>query len=61
MVPDFIKNGLLEGAPLSLVKTFDSIKKIWERLNTAYGDTKSLLRKKTNIVDINSSWNLRYL
>lgn len=54
MVPDFIKNGLLEGAPLSLVKTFDSIKKIWERLNTAYGDTKLLLRKKKQILLIST-------
>ena len=46
MVSDFIKNSFLEGVPLSLVRNFDSIKKIWEMLNAAYGDTKLILGKK---------------
>ena len=46
MMPDLLKNNLLEGSALSLVKSMTSIEDIWKRLKGAYGDPKLLLKKK---------------
>ena len=45
-MPDILKNNLLEGGALSLVKHIRGIEEIWIRLKSAYGDAKLLLKKK---------------
>ena len=42
---DVLKNNHLEGAALSLVRSVDDIDEIWQRLKSAYGDPKLLLKK----------------
>ena len=46
MLPDLLKNNYLEDPALSIVKSVDDIKEIWDRLKSAYGDPKSMLTKK---------------
>ena len=46
MMPDLLKNNLLEGSALSMVKSMTDIEDIWKRLKGAYGDPKLLLKKK---------------
>ena len=46
MMPDILKNNLLEGSALSLVLQVQEIDKIWARLKAAYGNPKLLLKKK---------------
>ena len=48
LLPDLLKNNLLDGPALSLVKSVDDIDEIWARLKLAYGDSKLLLSKKLN-------------
>ena len=55
MLPDLLKNNLLKGSALSLVKTLDDIDTIWTRLKSAYGDTKLLLSKKLKSIIENES------
>ena len=45
MISDVLKNYHLEGAALSLVRSVDNIDEIWQRLKSAYGDPKLLLKK----------------
>ena len=45
MMPDILKNNLLEGSALSLIHSVNDIDKIWARLKAAYGDPKLLLKK----------------
>ena len=45
MMSDVLKNNYLEGAALSLVRSVDNIDEIWQRLKSAYGDPKLLLKK----------------
>ena len=56
---ELIKNNYLEGPALSLVNSLDDIEAIWERLKSAYGDTKFLLKKKLNEVDKINLWKYR--
>ena len=46
LLPDLLKNNLLEGSALALVKDVNDIDDIWKRLKEAYGDTKMMLAKK---------------
>ena len=46
MMPDLLKNNLLEGSGLSLVKSMTDIEDIWKRLKGVYGGPKLLLKKK---------------
>ena len=48
MLPDLLKNNLLKGSALTLVKSMNDIDQIWRTLKSAYGDTKLLLSKKTS-------------
>ena len=50
MMPDILKNNLLEGGALSLFKQIRNIEEIWIRLKSAYGDAKLLLKKKISKV-----------
>ena len=60
MMPDILKNNLLEGSALSLVRSVDDIDEIWARLKSAYGDPKLLLKRKiADIGKINYLWKLR--
>ena len=45
MMSDVLKNNHLEGAANLLVRKVDDIDEIWERLKSAYGDPKVLLKK----------------
>ena len=46
MLPDLLINNYLEDPALSLVKSVKDISEIWDRLKLAYGDPKSMLKKK---------------
>ena len=46
MMSDVLKNNQLEGAALSLAQSVDNYDEIWQRLKSAYGDPKLLLKKK---------------
>ena len=60
MMPDILKNNLLEGSALSLVKQVNDIDEIWIRLKSAYGDAKLLLKKKiSEIGKINQLWKIK--
>ena len=60
MMPDILKNNLLEGPALSLVHSVNDIDKIWARLKAAYGDPKLLLKRKlAKIGKINNLWKIR--
>ena len=60
MMPDILKNNLLEGSALSLVKQVHDIDEIWIRLKSAYGDAKLLLKKKmSEICKINQLWKIK--
>ena len=48
----FCKNNNFEGAALSLVRSVNNIDKIRERLKSAYGDLKLLLKKLSEIKNI---------
>lgn len=57
VLPDLLKNNLLEGAALSLVSSVKDIDEIWQRLKGAYGDPKLLLKKKLSQVGkISNLW-----
>ena len=45
MIPDLLKNNLLEESALPLIKGLTSIEDIWKRLKCASGDPKLLLKK----------------
>ena len=47
MLPDLLINSYLEDPTLLLVKSVKDISEIWNRLKLAYGDPKSMLKKKT--------------
>ena len=49
--PTRMENNHLEGAALSLVQSVDNIDEIWQRLKSAYGHPKLLLKKK--LLEIN--------
>ena len=51
MTSDVLKNYHLEGAALSLVRSVDNIDEIWQRLKSAYGDPKPLLKKKLSEIN----------
>ena len=60
MMPDILKNNLLEGPALSLVHSVNDIDKIWARLKAAYRDPKLLLKRKlAKIGKINNLWKIR--
>ena len=61
MMPDILKNNLLEVSALSLVHSVnDEINKIWARLKAAYGDPKLFLKRKlAQIGKINNLWKIR--
>ena len=46
MLPGLLINNYLEDTALSLVKSVKDISEIWDRLKLAYGDPKSMLKKK---------------
>ena len=46
MMADVLKNNLLEGLALSLVRSVTDIDEIWKRLRRSFGDPKSLVKKK---------------
>ena len=45
MMSDILKNNHLEGAVLSLVRSVNNTDEIRQRLKSAYGDPKLLLKK----------------
>ena len=51
MMSDVLKNNHLEGSALSLVRSVDNIDEIWQRLKSAYGDPKLLLKKKLSEIN----------
>ena len=51
MMSDVLKNNHLEGAALSLVWSVDNIDEIWQRLKSAHGDPKLLLKKKLSEIN----------
>ena len=60
MMLDLLKNNLLEGPALSMVKNMTDIEDICKRLKGAYGDPKFLLKKKlSQIGDISQLWKIR--
>ena len=60
MMPDILKNNLLEGPALSLVHIVNDIDKIWARLKAGYRDPKLLLKRKlAKIGKINKLWKIR--
>ena len=60
MMPDLLKNILLEGSALSLVKSMKDIEDMWKRLKGAYGDPILLLKKKlSQIRNISQLWKIR--
>ena len=60
MMPDLLKNYLLEGSAGSKVKSMIDIEDIWKRLKGAYGDPKLLLKKKlSQIGNIGQLWEIR--
>ena len=60
MMPDILKNNLLEGSALSLVRSVTDIKEIWKRQKAAYGDPKLLLKRKVaEIGKINHLFKMR--
>ena len=60
MMPDILKNNLLEGPALSLVHIVNDIDKIWARLKAGYRDPKLLLKRKlAKIGKINNLWKIR--
>ena len=48
---DYLKKNLLEGAALNLVKNFEDIDKIWEKLFDVYGNTHLMLQTKLSSLD----------
>ena len=61
MLPDLLKNNLLEGSALSLVKSMKDIEDMWKRLKGAYGDPILLLKKKlSQIRNISQLWKIRH-
>ena len=46
MMLDLLKNNLLEGSAVSLVKSMKDIEDIWKTLKGAYSDVKLLLKRK---------------
>ena len=60
MMPDLLKNNLLEGSALSLVKSVTDIEDIWKSLKDAYANLKLLLKKTlSQIGNISQLWNIR--
>ena len=51
MMSDILKNNHLEGAALSLVRSVNNTDEIWQRLKSAYGDPKLLLKKKVSEIN----------
>ena len=59
-MPHLLKNNLLEGSALWLVKSMTDIEDLWKRLKGAYGDPKLLLKKKlSQIGNISQIWKIR--
>ena len=59
-MPDLLKNNLLEGSVLSLIKCTTDTEDIWKWLKGVYGDPKFLLRKKlSKIGNISQLWKIR--
>ena len=46
LLPDLLKNNFLKEPALTLVKHLDDIDVIWNKLDSAYGDARIMLRKK---------------
>ena len=45
-LPVLLKNNYLSDPALTLVRSLTSVEEIWERLKSAYGDTKMMLSRK---------------
>ena len=59
MMPNILKNNLLEGSTLSLVLQLQEIDETCARLKAVYGDPKLLLRNKmTEIIRISQLWKI---
>ena len=48
---DFLKNNFLENPALSIVRNVDNMDEIWKRLKCQYGDLKTMLSKKLNVLN----------
>ena len=60
MMPNLLKNSLLERSALSMVKSITDIEDIWRRLKSPYGDPKLLLKKKlAQLENISQLWKIR--
>ena len=60
MMADVLKNNLLEGLALSLVRSVTDIDEIWKRLRRSLGDPKSLVKKKLfHLGKKNQIWKLK--
>ena len=60
MMADVLKNNLLEGLALSLVRSVTDIDEIWKRLRRSFGDPKSLVKKKLfHLGKKNQIWKLK--
>ena len=60
MIQDILKNNLLEGSALCLVKQVRDIDEIWIRLKSAYGDAKLLFKRKiSEIGKVSQLWKVK--
>ena len=57
---DVLKNNLLQGAAMTLVRSVNDIDETCKRLKPAYGDSKLLLKKRiSQISKISELWKLK--
>ena len=60
LLPEILKNNLLEGSALALVKNVKDVDDIWTRLINAYGDSRLMLSKKlAELNNIDQLWKSR--
>ena len=60
MMPDILKDNVLKGSALCLVKQVRDIDEIWIRLKSAYGDAKLLFKRKiSEIGKVSQLWKVK--
>ena len=59
-LPDLLKHNHLENPALAMVKSLDKLDEIWDRLQKAYGDPKTILSKLlANVKSLGPIWKLK--
>ena len=59
-LPDLLKNNFLEDSALLLVKDVMEVEDVWKRLKEAYGDSRIMLQKKLEKLDLfQGLWTLK--